>query len=114
MPCLCAAGPATNGTRGGLARLLLAPDVPAVRALAEVLAKALACPQDRLKRVCPTAMPNTFHCMFIPRTAPLECAVRRGPGPGGRQGGTLPGGRPGGLGVWRRAWQGSEDALMWW
>ena len=76
------AGPALNvNASGGLAHLLLVPDSPRLRGLAEVLARALACPEDPAKRVCPWGMPpNSFHCMFLLNTTGPQCQVRAGLG----------------------------------
>jgi hypothetical protein len=68
-------GPAFHARNN--ATVLLAPDTPAVRALAAHLAAALACPDARYKRICSPDAISTFGCLFGIPAAPPQCAVRR-------------------------------------
>ena len=68
-------GPAFHNRNA--ARVLLAPDTPAVRAAAQLIAAAVSCPSERYKRICSPDAVTSFGCLFGLDAAPAKCAVRR-------------------------------------
>ncbi len=67
-------GPAFHNRNS--AKVLLAPDTPAVRQLASLVAAAVSCPDQGYKRICSPDTINTFGCLFGVSRAPPQCAVR--------------------------------------
>ncbi|KAF5833388.1 hypothetical protein DUNSADRAFT_10320 [Dunaliella salina] len=70
-------GPALDPQFQGAAHILLAPDTPAVTALAPVLARALACAPDPSKYACLPGRPTNFYCLFSNTTSmPEQCKTQ--------------------------------------
>ncbi|GBF94218.1 hypothetical protein Rsub_06488 [Raphidocelis subcapitata] len=67
-------GPAFHS--GNRARLVLAPDTPAVRRVGGLLAAALACPDEPYKRICSASAISSFGCLFGAADTPSQCADR--------------------------------------
>jgi hypothetical protein len=62
-------------SRGMKALVALAPHTPATQAAAEVLAKALACPDVAAKRLCSSRTITNFYCLFLTEEVPEACQV---------------------------------------
>jgi hypothetical protein len=66
-------GPAVG--RGMKALVALAPHTAATQTAAEVLAKALACPDAPAKRLCSSRTITNFFCLFLADDVPEACKV---------------------------------------
>jgi uncharacterized membrane protein YgcG len=65
-------GPAYHARNS--AKVVLVPGTPQVHAVAGLLAAALACPDQRYKRICSPETIVSFGCLFGAGDAPLRCA----------------------------------------